>query len=137
MSTWLGSWPWQKRAVLHAGGTAGRHPHDTSISMGSTSSEPIRHVRRVRRSIVTRAEELVVVVGIDVMSLHHPHEMHRIGTAGKAAVSLMDVVADRFRAGDPLRAGSGRASAIRSGRRASPSGATRSGVAPDYWRPTG
>src|SRR5215470_13739491 len=90
----------------------GSPPHETSTSTGATSSVPGRHVRRVRRSVGTRAEELVVVVGIDVMSLHHPHEMHRIGAAGKAAVSVMDVVADRFRAGEPLRADSDRAGAM-------------------------
>ena len=33
---------------------------------------PGRHVRRVRRPVGAGAEEPVVVVGVDVMGLHHP-----------------------------------------------------------------
>ena len=44
---------------------------------------PGRHVRRVRRPVGAGTEEPVVVVGVDVMGLHHPHQMHRIGAAGK------------------------------------------------------
>jgi hypothetical protein len=59
----------------------GRPAHDTSINTG----RPHRcRVPRLRRSLDTRAEELVVAVGMDVMSLRHPH---RIGAARKAAVA--------------------------------------------------
>jgi hypothetical protein len=34
---------------------------------------PNRHVLRVRRAIGAAAEESVVVIGIDMMHLHHPH----------------------------------------------------------------
>ena len=70
------------------------------------------HVRRVRRPIGTRAKEPVVVVGVDVMDLHRPHQMHCIGATGKAAVSIEYVVADRLGAGDPLRANPERAGAM-------------------------
>src|SRR5262245_846646 len=68
------------------------------------SPMPGRHVRRVRRAIGAGSEETIVVIGIDVMHLHHPHQMHRIGGAGKAAVGLVDVVADRLGAGEPFGA---------------------------------
>src|SRR6266478_6525089 len=79
---------------------------------GQTAGVPGRHVRRVRRPVGTGTKEPVVVVGVDVMSLHHPHQMHRIGAAGKAAVSVVYVVADRLGAGEPLRADSNRAGAM-------------------------
>ena len=41
---------------------------------------PSRHVRRVRRTIGAASEETVVVIGIDVMHLHNPHQMHHIDT---------------------------------------------------------
>jgi hypothetical protein len=41
-------------------------------------------VRRVRRTIGAASEETVVVIGIDMMHLHNPHQMHRVGGAGKA-----------------------------------------------------
>jgi hypothetical protein len=49
-------------------GTAG----DTSIVAASTSPMPGRHVRRLRRPVGSGTEELVAVVGVDVMGLHHP-----------------------------------------------------------------
>ena len=47
---------------------------------------PGRHVRRVRRPVGAGTEEPFVVFRVDVMGLHHPHEMHRISAAGKSAV---------------------------------------------------
>jgi len=47
----------------------------------------------------------------DVVRLHHPHEMHRI--AGKAAVSVVVVVANRLGAGEPFRADLDRTRAMR------------------------
>ena len=65
---------------------------------------PVRHVRRVCWAIGVGSKEAVVVIGIDVMHLHHPHQLHRIGGAGKAAVGGVDVVADRLGAGEPFGA---------------------------------
>src|SRR4029077_17424505 len=93
-------------------GRAGWPPDDTSIIAAATSLVPGRHVRRLRRPVGAGTKEPVVVVGVDVMSLHHPHQMHRIGAAGKAAVSVVYVVADRLGAGEPLRADSNRAGAM-------------------------
>src|SRR6478672_4738255 len=93
-------------------GRAGWPPDDTSIIAAPTSQVPSRHVRRLRQPIGAGTKEPVVVVGVDVMSLHHPHQMDRIGAAGKAAVSVVDVVADRLGAGEPLRADSDRAGAM-------------------------
>src|ERR1700687_2696249 len=78
----------------------------------ATSRVPCRLVRRVRRPVGAGTKEPVVVVGVDVMSLHHPHQMHRIGAAGKSAISVVYVVADRLGAGEPLRADSNRAGAM-------------------------
>src|SRR5215467_9894291 len=50
------------------------------------------------------SEETVVVIGIDVMHLHNPHQMHRVGGAGKATVGVVDVVADRLGTGEPFGA---------------------------------
>src|SRR5262249_34015550 len=75
-----------------------------SITAAPNSGVPGRHVSRVRRSVGSGAEEPVVVIGVDVVRLHHPHEMHRISAAGKAAVSVVDVVANRLGAGEPFRA---------------------------------
>jgi Carboxymuconolactone decarboxylase family len=85
---------------------------ETKRLAGQTSRVPGRHVRRVRRSVGAGTKEPVVVVGVDVMSLHHPHQMHRIAAAGKAAVSVVYVVADRLGAGEPLRADPERAGAM-------------------------
>jgi hypothetical protein len=52
---------------------------------------PGRHMRRVRRSIGAGAKEPIVVVSVDVMRLHHPHEVQRIGAAWKAAISIMEL----------------------------------------------
>ena len=93
-------------------GRAGWPPDDTSIIAAPTSRVPGRHVRRVRRPVSAGTKEPVVVVGVDVMSLHHPHQMHRIGAAGKAAVSVVYVVADRLGAGEPFRADPDRADAM-------------------------
>ena len=57
---------------------------------------PRSHVRRVCWPVGAGAKEPIVVVRVDVMRLNHPHEMHRIGTAGKAAIGVMNVVADRL-----------------------------------------
>ena len=65
---------------------------------------PVRHVRRVCRTVGAASEEAVVVIGIDVMHLHHPYQMHRIGGARKAAVGVLDIVADRLGAGEPFGA---------------------------------
>ena len=65
---------------------------------------PSRHVRRVRRTIGAASEETVVVICIDVMHLHNPHQMHRVDGAGKATVGVVDVVADRLGAGEPFGA---------------------------------
>ena len=67
---------------------------------------------RVHRPVGAGTKETVVVVGVNVMGLHHPHQMHRIGAARKAPVSVVDVVADRLGAGEPLRAQSDRAGAM-------------------------
>src|SRR6202048_5484245 len=85
---------------------------DTSIIAAPTSRVPGRHVRRVRRPVDAGTKEPVVVVDVDVMCLHHPHQMHRIGAAGKAAVSVVDGVADRLCGGEALRADSDRAGAM-------------------------
>jgi hypothetical protein len=47
-----------------------------------------------------------------VVRLHHPHEMHRISAAGKAAVSVVDVVTNRLGAGESFRADLDRAGAM-------------------------
>src|SRR6266550_168726 len=83
-----------------------------SITAAPNSGVPGRHVRRVRRSVGTGAEEPVVVIGINVVRLHHPHEMHRISAAGKAAVSVEDVVANRLGAREAFRADLDRARAM-------------------------
>src|SRR3984893_2275728 len=85
---------------------------ETKRPAAVTSRVPSRHVRRVRRPVGADTKETVVVVGVDVMSLHHPHQMHRIGATGKATVSIEYVVADRLGAGDPLRADPDRADAM-------------------------
>src|SRR6516165_3252942 len=77
-----------------------------------TSPVPGRHVCRVRWSIGAGTKEPVIVASVDVMSLHYPHQMHRVGAAGKAPVSVVDVVADPLGAGEPLRAQSDRACAM-------------------------
>src|SRR5262245_35362648 len=66
-----------------------------SIAAAPNSPVPGGHVCRVRRSVGTGAEEPVVVIGIDVVRLHHPHEMHCVGTAGKAAVRVVDAGVQR------------------------------------------
>jgi hypothetical protein len=84
----------------------------STILAATTSCVPCRHMRRVRRPEGAPTKELVVVVGVDVMSLHYPHQMHRIGAAGKAAISVVYVVADRLGAGEPFRADPDRADAM-------------------------
>ena len=64
-------------------------PDDTSIVAAPTSPVPGRHVSRVHRPVGAGTKETVVVVGVNVMGLHHPHQMHRIGAAGKSAVSVV------------------------------------------------
>ncbi len=73
---------------------------------------PPRDVGRVRRPVRVASEEAVVVIGIDVMGLHHPHQVHRIGGAGEAAVGVVDVVAHRLGAGEPFGADTDGASAM-------------------------
>src|SRR6516164_646926 len=95
-----------------APGGAGSPPDDASIIAAPASPVPGRHVCRVRWSIGARTKEPVIVASVDVMSLHYPHQMHRVGAAGKAPVSVVDVVADPLGAGEPLRAQSDRACAM-------------------------
>src|SRR5262249_42023357 len=83
-----------------------------SITAAPNSGGPGRHVRRVRRSVGAGAEEPVVVIGVNVVRLHHPHEMHRISAAGKAAVSVEDVVANRLGAREAFCADLDRARAM-------------------------
>src|SRR6516225_1412972 len=78
-----------------------------SIAAAPNSRMPGRHVGRVRRSVGAGVEEPVVVIGIDVVRLHHPHEMHRVRAAGKAAVRVVDVVTNRLGAGESFRADPG------------------------------
>src|SRR5262249_30047892 len=73
---------------------------------------PCRHLRPLRPPPRHGGGESVVVVAVDVMGLHDPHEMHRIGAAGEAAVGVVDVAADRLGAGEPFRADPDRAGAM-------------------------
>jgi hypothetical protein len=41
-----------------------------------------------------------LVIGVQVVGLHEPHQMHRVDIAGEPAVGLMDVIADRLGACD-------------------------------------
>src|ERR1700730_2153093 len=54
------------------------------------------------RSVGPWTEEAVVVIGIQVVRLHQPHQVHRIDRSRKSAVGLMDVIAHRLCAGDAL-----------------------------------
>ena len=68
-------------------------------------SRSSRHVGRMRRAMGAALEEAVVAIGIDVMCLHHPHQMHRIDGVGKATIDVADIVADRLGgAGEPFGA---------------------------------
>ena len=57
---------------------------------------------RMGRSISPGTEEAVVIIGIQVVRLHQPHQVHRIDRSRKAAVGLMDVIAHRLCAVDAL-----------------------------------
>ena len=59
---------------------------------------------RMGRTIGSWPKETVVVVGVQVVDLHHPHQVHRIDSAGNPAVSVIDVVADRLGAGNAILA---------------------------------
>jgi hypothetical protein len=45
----------------------------------------------MRWPVSAGTKEPAVVLGVDVMSLHHPHQVHRISAAGKAAAELRQV----------------------------------------------
>jgi hypothetical protein len=62
------------------------------------------HVMRIAWAIGTGAEKYVVVVRIDVMDLHEPHQVHRVDASGKPPIGLEDVITDGLGAGDPGRA---------------------------------
>ena len=67
-----------------------------------TTRVPFRHVGRMGRSVGPWMEEAVVVIGIQVVRLHQPHQVHRIDRSRKSAVGLIDVIAHRLCAGDAL-----------------------------------
>jgi putative ABC transport system substrate-binding protein len=50
--------------------------------------------------VSARSEIPVVVLGIQVMGLHEPHQMHGVQAAGEPAIRLIDVIADRLGACD-------------------------------------
>ena len=50
---------------------------------------PLRQVRGVGWSVGAGTEELVVIVGIDVVRLHDPHQVHGVGAARKPAVGVV------------------------------------------------
>jgi hypothetical protein len=65
---------------------------------------PRPQMRGVSWPICSLAEEPVVEIGVDVVSLHEPHKMHGIEAAWKAPVGFINIAADRLCAGDrPLR----------------------------------
>jgi hypothetical protein len=57
---------------------------------------------RMSRPVGAGTEEPVVVVGIQMVGLHEPHQVHGVQVAGEPAVGLIDVIADRLGAGDAL-----------------------------------
>src|SRR6266446_3429058 len=54
------------------------------------------------RAVGAGTEKLVVVVGIQMVGLHEPHQVHGIQAAGEPAIGLIDVIADRLGACDAL-----------------------------------
>ena len=73
---------------------------------------PSRHVACVRWTIGARRIKPIIEIGINMVSLHEPHQVHSVCAAGKAAVGLVDVVADRLGAGEAFVADSDGAGAI-------------------------
>ena len=62
------------------------------------------------RPVSPRPEELVVIVCVQVMDLHEPHQMHGVQAPWEPAVRLVNVITDRLGAcdafvTDPDRAG--------------------------------
>jgi hypothetical protein len=44
------------------------------------------HVASVRRPIDARSEEFVVIIGVQMVAVHHPHQMHGVHSAGETAL---------------------------------------------------
>ena len=80
--------------------------------MALWDQSPAAAVPEQRRPNLPRAEEAVVIIGIQVVRLHQPHQVHRIHRTGKSAVGLLDVIAHRLCAGDALFADRDRAIAM-------------------------
>ena len=63
---------------------------------------PDPHVVLLGAPACAGAEELGVVVEIEMVRLHEPRQMHGIDAGGETAIGLVDVVADRLGAGNAL-----------------------------------
>ena len=57
---------------------------------------PHRQVVRMCVTVRTFSKELIIIISVQMMYLHEPHEMHRVHSARKSAIRLMDVIAELF-----------------------------------------
>ena len=51
-------------------------------------------------SVGAGTEKRVIEVGVQVVNLQEPHQMHRIQATGEPAIRFIDVIADRLSTGD-------------------------------------
>src|SRR5258708_32648890 len=61
---------------------------------------PRRHVLHVGGAERAGMEKLAVVVGIEMVRLHEPHQVHAVDARGEAAIGVVDVAAHRLGAGE-------------------------------------
>ena len=68
----------------------------------SSVAMPRRHVRDMGLAEGVGMEELAVIVGIEMVRLHEPHQVHGVDAGGETAIGLVDILADRLGTGNAL-----------------------------------